>query len=89
MGNGCSHGNGRQRRKVGTLEDASTKTYLEERWITRMNTGEYYRIVDENKTEEQRLGTDLFIELVHGASKSGSVEDFVCFCSTNLLKCYK
>jgi hypothetical protein len=30
----------------------------------------------DNKTEEKRLGTDLFTEFVQRAFKSGSLEDF-------------
>jgi hypothetical protein len=58
----------------------------------RLDTGESYRVSEaqsENKTEEKRLGTDLHTEFVQGASKGGSVEDFVCYCSSNILKCYK
>jgi hypothetical protein len=54
------------------------------------DTGKPFRAVNaqpENKTEEKRLGTDLLTEFVQGASKSGSVEDFMCYCSSNLLKC--
>jgi hypothetical protein len=38
----------------------------------------------ENKTDEKRLGTDLLTEFVQGASKIGSVEDFVCYCSSKI-----
>jgi hypothetical protein len=60
----------------------------------RLYTGESYRLVlieahSKNKTEERRLGTDLLTEFVQGASKSGSAEDFVCYWSSNLLKCYR
>jgi hypothetical protein len=47
----------------------------------RVDTGELCRVVEaqsKNKTEEERLDTDLLTEFVQGASKSGSVEDFVC-----------
>jgi hypothetical protein len=54
----------------------------------RLDTGESYRVV-EIQSENKRLATDLLTEFVQGASKSGSVEDFVCYCSSNLLKCYK
>jgi hypothetical protein len=40
-------------------------------------------------TAPKILDTDLLTEFVQGASKSGCVEDFVCYCSSNLLKCYK
>jgi hypothetical protein len=46
------------------------------------DTAGHYRGVEaqfENKTEEKRLGTDLLTEFIQGASKSGSVEDFVLF----------
>jgi hypothetical protein len=44
--------------------------------------------VVEAQPENRRLGTDLLTEFVQGTSKSGSVEDFVCYCSSKLLKCY-
>jgi hypothetical protein len=56
----------------------------------RLDTGESYYVVEaqsENKTEERRLCTELLTEFVQGASKSGNVEDFVCYCSSNFLKC--
>jgi hypothetical protein len=58
----------------------------------RLDNGEPYRVVEgqpQNKTEKRRLGTDLLSEFVQGAFKSGSVEDFMYYCSSNLLKCYK
>jgi hypothetical protein len=58
----------------------------------RLDTGKSYRVVEaqlENKTEERGLGTDLLTEFVQGACKGGIVENFVCYCSSNLLKCYK
>jgi hypothetical protein len=54
-------------------------------------TGEFYQVVEaqsENKTEEKRLRTDLLTEFVQGPSKSGCVEDFLCYCS-NLSECNK
>jgi hypothetical protein len=53
---------------------------------------ESYWVVEaqsKNKTEERKLGTDLPTEFVQGASKSGSVEAFVCYYYSNLMKCYK
>jgi hypothetical protein len=50
------------------------------------NTGESYRVVEAQsvkKTEEKRLDKDLLTEFVQGASKSGNVEDFVCYYSSN------
>jgi hypothetical protein len=41
----------------------------------------------ENKAEERRLGTNMLTEFIQGASKSGSVEDFVCYYPSKLLKC--
>jgi hypothetical protein len=38
-------------------------------------------------TAPKRLDTDLLTEFVQGVSKSGSVENFVCYSSSNLLKC--
>jgi hypothetical protein len=42
----------------------------------------------EKKTEEKRLCTGLLTAFVQGASNSGSVENFVRCCSSNLWKCY-
>jgi hypothetical protein len=41
------------------------------------------------KAEEKRLGTDLLTEFMQRASKSQCVDDFVCYCSSDLSKCYK
>jgi hypothetical protein len=57
----------------------------------RLDTGEPYWAVEaqsEKKTEERKLGTNQLTEFVQGASKSGSVENFMCYCSSNLLKFY-
>jgi hypothetical protein len=55
-----------------------TKRRIQNTEEKRLGTGEYYQVVEaQNKTEERRLGTDLLTEFVQGASKSGSVEDFV------------
>jgi hypothetical protein len=47
----------------------------------RLDSGESYRVLEaqpQSKPEERRLGADLLTEFVQGASKRGSVEDFVC-----------
>jgi hypothetical protein len=65
-------------RELSRIQDTEEK---------RLDTGESYQVVEaqsENKTEDRRLGTDLLTEFVQGAPNSGSVEDFVCYCSSNL-----
>jgi hypothetical protein len=62
------------------VETTDQKKKTEEK---KLDTGGSYRVAEaqtEKKTEERRCGK--------GASKSGSGED-VCYCSSNLLKCYK
>jgi hypothetical protein len=93
---GCSHSNDRQIREVGALGDGDLYTFRRKpasgREVTRriqsteekrLETGESYRAVEAQS--ERRLCTDLLTEFVQGTSKCGIVEDFVCYCSNNLL----
>jgi hypothetical protein len=44
-------------------------------------------VQEQDRRDETGYGP--LTEFVHGASKSGCVEDIACYCSSNLLKCYK